>query len=171
MVCGEEVMREGFTKLAIGLTAVASLALGGVFLIIPGWFVALSEAESVNIAWLRNVGAGLVAVQGFGLLVAIFRRRDTNPILLLAAMASTIQSIAGWYSIFTGEFSAQARWAVIVPFVLATLASIFLWVSWRSRRRAAAGLPTGPRASQAVADAPAAEPLPADAPVYDDEMQ
>ena len=157
MVREEGNVREGFNKLAIGLTAVASIGLGGVFLIIPGWFVTLSEAESVNVAWLRTVGAGLVSVQGFGLLVATFRRRDTNPILLLTAMASTVQSIAGWYSLFAAEFSAQAQWTIIVPFLFATIAAIFLWAAWISRRREAAGLPRADRSGSAPA--PAAEPV------------
>ncbi len=154
-------MREGFIKLAIGLTAIASLGLGGVFLLAPQAFVTLSEAESVNVAWLRNIGAGLVSVQGFGLLVAIFRRRDTNPILLLTAVASTVQSGAGWYSLFAGEFSAQAQWAIVVPFLVATVASLFLWVAWNSRRRTAAGLPPSSRRPR-VTDStqPTGDPVP-----------
>ena len=131
-------MKEPVVKIVLVVTALLSLGLGGVFMIIPGWFVTLSEAESVNVAWLRNVGAGLVALQGFGLFAVAFRRRETNPLLGFIALTSSLQSVALWYSLIVSEFSAQALWAVVVPSIVSTGMSVLLWGAWISRRRSAA---------------------------------
>jgi hypothetical protein len=127
-------MQESMVKFVLILIALLSLALGGVFLIIPGWFITASQAEAVNVAWLRNLGASLVSVQGFGLAIAAFRRRDTNPLLAIITIASTVEAGVIWYSLIVGEFSAEALWAVIVPGIVATTAAVLLWVAWISRR-------------------------------------
>ena len=137
-------------KFLLILIALMSLAIGGVFLIIPESYVALSQAEPTNIAWLRMIGAGLVALQGLGLAITAFRRRDTNPLIALIALSSTAEAGALWYSLFAGEFSAQALWTVVVPGVLATAASVVIWIAWASRRKSLGLLGGG------------SEPLPAD---------
>ncbi|MFW5683698.1 MAG: hypothetical protein ACOC1I_02495 [Spirochaetota bacterium] len=128
-------MQESMVKFLLVLIALMSLALGGAFLTIPGWFVTLSQAEPTNVAWLRMVGAGLVSVQGLGLSIAAFRRRDTNPLVAIIALVSTIEAAALWYSLVAGEFSAEALWAIIVPGILATAATFVLWAAWLSRRK------------------------------------
>lgn len=150
-------------KFMLILIALLSFAMGGVFLIIPEWFITLSDAESVNVAWLRNVGASLVTLQGFGLAVASFRRRDTNPLLAVVALASTVQSGALWYSLVAGEFSAEAIWAIVVPSIVATAAAVALWAAWISRRRSLADRGAGgsPPASH-EASPPEAGPPPGD---------
>jgi hypothetical protein len=62
---------------------------------------------------------------------------------LQVALLSTAQSVAGWYSLFTSEFSAAAQWALIVPLLFATIASVLLWVIWVSRRRSRHGVAPG----------------------------
>lgn len=131
-------MKESGIKIVLILTALLSLALGGLFLVLPSWYITLSQAESTNVAWLRNVGANLVALQGFGLLVAAFRKRDTNPLLGFVALTSTAQSAALWYSLIASEFSAGALWAVIVPAIAATGLAIMLWMAWIARRKSGA---------------------------------
>jgi hypothetical protein len=133
-------MQESLVKLVLGLVGLASLALGIVFLFFPGWFVTFSGSEAVNVGWLRGIGGGLIAVQGFGLLIAAFRRRDTNSLVGIAAFASTLQSIGLWIAVFTGGYSATASWTTIVPGIVATVAAVLLWFAWFSRRRSLAGL-------------------------------
>ncbi len=163
-------MKESIVKLTLALVALAGLAFGGSLALIPDWYITLSESEPVNLAWLRMIGAGMFSVQGIGLFVATFRRRDTTPIILQVALLSTAQSVAGWYSLFTGEFSAVAQWALVVPLLFATIASVLLWFIWVSRRRSRQGVAPGTKASgsqaPSISDQSAAYPAEEPAPGY-----
>ncbi|MFP4375570.1 MAG: hypothetical protein ACLFP4_00880 [Spirochaetales bacterium] len=164
-------MKESIIKLTLALVALAGLAFGGTLGLIPDWYITLSESESVNLAWLRMLGAGMFSVQGIGLLVATFRRKDTTPIILQVALLSTAQSVAGWYSLFAGEFSAVAQWALIVPLLFATITSVLLWFIWVSRRRSRkGGVPAGSQSSHSgaasVSDQSAGYPAEEPAPGY-----
>jgi hypothetical protein len=128
-------MHESMVKFALVLIGLLSLAAGGILLVIPGWYVELSGTESANEAWMRFFGASLVTLQGFGLMLAAFRRRDTNPLLTLIALATTVESGVLWYSLVAGEFAAEALWAVVVPGVVATASAVLLWGVWASRRK------------------------------------
>lgn len=117
------------------VVAVLSFIYGAVFLIAPGAFAAYSQAQSVNLAWLRNVGAALVAVQGVGLLIAARNLPDRVALLLVVALASGLESIALWISLARGEFSAELTVAVVLPAALATIASVFLLAGvWKLAR-------------------------------------
>jgi hypothetical protein len=155
-------MQESLVKLVVVLTALVSLLVGGVFLVIPGWFVVVSGATLADIGWLRSIGASVVGLQGFGLLIAAFRRRDTNPLIGIVALVTTIEAGAVWYSLFAGEYGETGRWAVIVPAILATVSGVLLWFSWLSRRKTVGGLPPrGQKRRVATSDAAAvAEPEP-----------
>jgi len=150
-------MQESIVKLVLSLLAMLFLALGGVFLVIPEWYVTFSEAEEVNTGWLRGLGAAMVSVQGIGLSVSAFRRRDTNPLLATIALASTAQAGVLWYSLIAGEFTVQALWTLIVPGVIVTLAAILGWAAWASRHRSVKLLVEG---RQDGARSPGSEPDP-----------
>ena len=127
-------MQESMVKFLLILIALVSLAFGALLLIIPGWYITFSEGETVNIAWLRAIGAGLVSLQGIGLVVAAIRRRDTNPLLGFIALTSSLQIGVLWYSLIVEEYTAEAMWTIIVPGILATAGVIILWIAWVSRR-------------------------------------
>lgn len=128
-------MQESMVKFALSLIALLFLALGAVFLIIPQWYVTFSESESMNVGWLRALGAALITVQGFGLGISAFRRRDTNPLVAIIALASTVETGVLWYSLIAGEFSVQALWTIVLPGVLLTASVIVVWAAWISRRK------------------------------------
>ena len=159
-------MQESLVKLVLVLAALAALLVGGVFLVIPGWVVAVSGTPSIDVGWLRSVGASAVGLQGFGLLIAAFRRRDTNPLLGIVALVTTIQAGALWYSLFTGEYGEMSRWATVTPSILATITGVLLWFSWISRRRTVGELPPKGQkrrvASTATAELEEPEPAPAE---------
>lgn len=160
-------MREPVVKILLFLTAVSCLAVGGVFLLLPAWFVELSGSESVNLGWLRSVGALLALGQGYGLLLASFRRRDTNPLLAAAALSITAVTVALWYSFFAGELTAAVSWTVVVPALVSTLAAFGLWAAWVSRRGSLAsvgGRPSTDAPHQEPADRAGAADPPADQP-------
>jgi hypothetical protein len=130
-------MRGWISPTILGLVAFASLAYGGVFLLIPAWFAEFSGADPVNLAWLRNVGAALVSVQGFGGLWAMVRRKATLSLVVMIALASTVESVALWLSISLDEFTATRMWTIILPTLLASVSSVFLWIVAERRRRLA----------------------------------
>ncbi len=134
-------MQESLVKLILGLAAIVSLAVGILFLIFPASFVTVTEVEAVNVAWLRGLGASIISVQGFGLLIAAFRRRDTNLLVGIVAFVTTVQTGAAWYSVFAGEYGSMRGWATITPAALATVAAVLLWLAWLSRRRSVGALP------------------------------
>jgi O-antigen/teichoic acid export membrane protein len=145
-------MHESMVKFALILIALLALVAGGVLLIIPGWYVELAQIEDTSLAWMRFFGAGLVSVQGFGLLIAAFRRRDTNPLVGLIALASTAEAAVLWYSLLGGEFGSGALWAVVVPGIVAAAGAVLLWGAWLSRRKTLKPL-SGPN-QQVVEGAP-----------------
>ena len=128
-------MQESMVKFLLILVALFSLAMGALFLIIPQWYVQFAEAEAANLAWLRLLGVNLLTIQGLGVGLAVFRRRDTNPLLGIVAIATTVETGVLWYSLFAGEFTAAALWTIVVPGILATAAVVVLWAAWISRRR------------------------------------
>ncbi|MFW6313030.1 MAG: hypothetical protein ACOC2N_04015 [Spirochaetota bacterium] len=128
-------MQESMVKFASALMAVLFLALGAVFLIIPEWYITFSESEAVNLGWLRMFGAALVSVQGFGLAISAIRRRDTNPLVGIVALASSVEAGVLWFALFSGEFSVQALWTIVLPGVLLTAGAVFAWASWGARRK------------------------------------
>jgi len=138
-------MQESLVKVVLLLVGIVCLAIGALILIMPGWFLVLSQAETLNIGWLRITGAGLLALQGLGLLTSSFRRRDTNPLLGFAALATTVQAGSLWYSVFAGEFSAATTWPVILASIGATLGAVLLWFAWVARRRSLKGMPSKAR--------------------------
>jgi hypothetical protein len=124
-----------FLRIGCIVIAVLSFIYGAVFLIAPGAFAAYSQAQPVNLAWLRNVGAALVAVQGVGLLIAARNLADRGELLFVIALASALESIALWISLGLGEFSAELTATIVLPAALATLSTVFLfWGVWKLAR-------------------------------------
>ena len=64
-----------YTKLTLRICGWSSIWMGMVFLVYPEWYIELEGATTDNMAWLRNLGAALVAVNGVGALLAA---RDHN---------------------------------------------------------------------------------------------
>ena len=58
------------TKLTLRICGWSSILMGMVFLVYPEWYIELEGATTDNMAWLRNLGAALVAVNGVGALLA-----------------------------------------------------------------------------------------------------
>jgi hypothetical protein len=160
-------MQESLIKLVLVLIAIASLAVGGVLLIIPGSYVTLAEAEAMNLSWLRGLGGSVVALQGVGILISAFRRRDTNPLVGMAVFATTVQAGALFYSLFVGELGASRNLVSIIAGVLATAAAVLLWFVWLARRKSVRTL--SPRGSRSAADS-AGSRMPEEPPQPDAEL-
>ena len=87
--------------------SLVSLIYGLIFLIFPYWFVNFSAAESINIAWLRSIGASIVGLLFFGS-ISIYRNpKGKLGLLKIMTITSIIQTLALIYSRFYNEFSAK----------------------------------------------------------------
>ena len=116
------------TVLTLKICGWSSIAMGMVFFLIPEWYAELEGANTENIAWLRNLGAALVAVNGIGALLAArdpIAERNLYDVVMLASVLETIA--LGW-STATWEFSATEEIVITGPLVVAILVSIGLIV-------------------------------------------
>ena len=104
----------------------SSIAMGLIFFLIPEWYAELEGANTENIAWLRNLGAALIAINGVGALLAArdpIAERNLYDVVMLASVLETVA--LGWSTI-TWEFSATKEIFITGPLVLAALVSIAL---------------------------------------------
>ena len=114
------------TVLAFKLCGWSSIAMGMIFFLIPEWYAELEGANTENIAWLRNLGAALIAINGVGALLAArdpIAERNLYDVVMLASVLETIA--LGWSTI-TWEFSATKEIFITGPLILAALVSIAL---------------------------------------------
>ena len=146
-------MKESLVKLIVVVIALSSLLVGGAFLIIPAWMTSYLGIRAADPGWLRSIGAATVGLQGFGLLVASFRRRDTNPLVGMVSLVTTLEMGVLWYSLFAGEFGDMSRIAVIAIAILATVAAVLLWIVWTSRRKSLSGAGAAGSRKQVASDA------------------
>ena len=116
------------TVLTLRVCGWSSIAMGLVFFLIPGWYAELEGATTDNIAWLRNLGAALVGVNGVGALLAaqdpVAERRLYDVVML----ASVLETIALAWSTLTWEFTATEAIFITGPLTLAALVSVALVV-------------------------------------------
>ena len=114
------------TVLALKVCGWSSIAMGMIFFLIPEWYAELEGANTENIAWLRNLGAALIAINGVGALLAArdpIAERNLYDVVMLASVLETIA--LGWSTI-TWEFSATKEIFITGPLILAALVSIAL---------------------------------------------
>ena len=112
--------------LALKVCGWSSIAMGMIFFLIPEWYAELEGANTENIAWLRNLGAALIAINGVGALLAArdpIAERNLYDVVMLASVLETIA--LGWSTI-TWEFSATKEIFITGPLILAALVSIAL---------------------------------------------
>lgn len=134
-------MQESLVKVLVFFTALLSIVMGAVLMLFPGSFAEFTGITTADVGWLRNVGAATLGIQGFGLMIAAFRRRDTNLLVGLVGFVTTLEAGTLWYSLFTGEYGEMSRWVTIAFSILATVAAVILWFAWVSRRKSLGGLP------------------------------
>ena len=107
------------TVLTLKVCGWSSIAMGMVFFLIPEWYAELEGANTENIAWLRNLGAALVAVNGIGALLAARDPLAERNLYDVVMLASVLETIALGWSTVTWEFSLEDR--LLVPIVKAEI--------------------------------------------------
>ena len=116
------------TVLTLRVCGWSSIAMGLVFFLVPDWYAELEGATTDNIAWLRNLGAALVAVNGVGALLAAQDPEAERRLYDVVMLASVLETIALAWSTLTWEFTATEAIFITGPLALAALVSVALVV-------------------------------------------
>ena len=116
------------TVLTLRVCGWSSIGMGLVFFLVPGWYAELEGATTDNIAWLRNLGAALVAVNGVGALLAAQDPEAERRLYDVVMLASVLETIALAWSTLTWEFTATEAIYITGPLALAALVSVALVV-------------------------------------------
>ena len=97
-----------------------------VFFFAPNFFAEITEADKINIAWLRNIGASISGLLFVGLLLVYKSPKKNYDLFLVITITSILQTIGLIFSRFFNEFSAQKT--VIIDFTIysAIFVSIYL---------------------------------------------
>ena len=82
------------TKLTLRICGWSSILMGMVFLVYPEWYIELEGATTDNMAWLRNLGAALVAVNGVGALLAARDPQQERALYDVVMLASVLETVA-----------------------------------------------------------------------------
>ena len=114
------------TVLTLRICGWSSIGMGLIFFLIPGWYAELEGATTENIAWLRNLGAALVAVNGVGALLAAEDPERERRLYDVVMLASVLETVALGWSTLMWEFSATEAVFITGPLALAALVSIAL---------------------------------------------
>ena len=114
------------TRLILRICGWSSIAMGMIFFVYPEWYVELEGANTDNIAWLRNLGAALVAVNGVGALLAARDPKGERALYDVVTLASVLETVALAWSTVAWEFTATERIFITAPLALALLVSVAL---------------------------------------------
>ena len=113
-------------KISLLLISIFSLLYGLVFSLAPYFFADLTQAESTNIAWLRNIGASISGVLFLGLLI-VFRSPSNNyDLFMVITITSILQTLSLIFSRFYNEFSAQNTLVIDLTIYSAIFVSLYL---------------------------------------------
>ena len=116
------------TVLTLRVCGWSSIGMGLIFFLVPGWYAELEGATTDNIAWLRNLGAALVAVNGVGALLAAQDPQAERRLYDVVMLASVLETTALAWSTLTWEFTATEAIFITGPLALAALVSVALVV-------------------------------------------
>ena len=100
----------------------ASLAYGLVLILAPDLFCDILQADAVNTAWLRTIGAALLGTNVLGSWLWL-----RNPSLDMGRVQTTtagLEAVAMGASLLLGEFTADNIWRVQASVFLALIVTI-----------------------------------------------
>ena len=114
-------------KISLLLISIFSLLYGLVFSFAPYFFAELTQAETTNIAWLRNIGASICGVLFLGLLY-VYRFPSKNyDLFIIITITSILQTLGLIFSRFYNEFSAQNTLVIDFTIYSAVFVSLYLF--------------------------------------------
>jgi len=113
-------------KISLLLISIFSLLYGLVFSFAPYFFAELTQADTTNIAWLRNIGASICGVLFLGLLY-VYRSPSKNyDLFIIITITSILQTLGLIFSRFYNEFSAQNTLVIDFTIYSAVFVSFYL---------------------------------------------
>ena len=113
-------------KISLLLISIFSLLYGLVFSFAPYFFAELTQADTTNIAWLRNIGASICGVLFLGLLY-VYRSPSKNyDLFMIITITSISQTLCLIFSRFYNEFSAQNTLVIDFTIYSAIFVSLYL---------------------------------------------
>ena len=111
------------------IVGIISLVYSIIFLLLPYWFVNLTESDTTNIAWLRFIGSSLLGVFSFGSFAIYIKPGGKLGIIKMMTITSYIQALTLIYSRFYNEFSAKNIIVIDLTIYLAVFLCICLtWI-------------------------------------------
>ena len=114
-------------KISLLLISIFSLLYGLVFSFAPYFFAELTQAETTNIAWLRNIGASICGVLFLGLLF-VYRSPSKNyDLFMIITVTSIFQTLGLIFSRFYNEFSAQNNLVIDFTIYSDVFVSLYLF--------------------------------------------
>jgi hypothetical protein len=113
-------------KISLLLISIFSLLYGLIFSFAPYFFAELTQADTTNIAWLRNIGASICGVLFLGLLY-VYRSPSKNyDLFMIITVTSILQTLGLIFSRFYNEFSAQNTLVIDFTIYSAVFVSFYL---------------------------------------------
>ena len=108
----------------MGVNLWASLAYGLVLLVAPDLFCEILQADAVNTAWLRTIGAALLGTNVLG--SWLWLRNPSIDMGRVQTATAGLEAVAMGVSLLLGEFTADNIWIVQASVFLAVLVTIGL---------------------------------------------
>lgn len=102
--------------------------MGFVFFLFPHFYAQLEGANFENIAWLRNLGATLISVNGIGALLASSNPNKERKLYDIVLLSSCLETVGLSWSTYNWEFSATIKEFIIIPLLAAGLVSVMLLI-------------------------------------------
>ena len=113
-------------RFSILLLSIFSLIYGIYFLFFPYSFINLTEADTTNVAWLRNLGAAITGLLFFGLLMVYLNTKGSIKLLNVIIITSIIQTTSLIYSRLFNEFSSNNLIIIDITIFAAIFVTIYL---------------------------------------------
>tara|TARA_B100002051_G_C16256710_1_gene402275 strand:- start:137 stop:520 length:384 start_codon:yes stop_codon:yes gene_type:complete len=113
-------------RFSILLLSIFSLIYGIYFLFFPYSFINLTEADTTNVAWLRNLGAAITGLLFFGLLIVYINTKGSIKLLNVIIITSIIQTTSLIYSRLFNEFSSNNLIIIDITIFAAIFVTIYL---------------------------------------------
>ena len=113
-------------RISLFIIAIFSLLYGLIFFFAPYYFAELTQAETTNIAWLRNIGASICGVLFLGLLYVYKSPKENNDLFKIITITSILQTLGLIFSRFFNEFSAQNKLVIDFTIYSAVFVSLYL---------------------------------------------
>jgi len=102
----------------------ASLAYGLALILAPDLFCDILQADAINIAWLRTIGAALLGTNVLG--SWLWLRNPSLDMGRVQTVTAGLEAAAMGVSLLFGEFTADNIWMVQASVLLALIVTIGL---------------------------------------------